>query len=90
MLHNDIGMPIVDCGEAVIDVDGAFVVDDTGVCVGVGPVFVARWAVAAATSVAARQHTRSVRDMSREKPGNWNYLVLIFEKDRCWFRIDEQ
>jgi hypothetical protein len=59
-------MPIVDCGEAVIEVDGTFVVDDAGVCLGVVFVFVDRCAVAAATSVAARQHARSVRAMCRD------------------------
>ena len=58
-------MPSVDFGEAVIELDGAFVVDDAGVCVGVGLVVVDRWAVVAATSAAARQHARSVRAMCR-------------------------
>ena len=67
-LHNERGMPIVDSGETVIELDGACVVDDAAEGVGVEAAFVDRCAVAPAISMAAKQHTLFVRTMSLDEP----------------------
>ena len=62
-LHNDKGMPIVDSGEAVIELNGACVVDDAAVDVGAEAAFVDCCAVAPARRMDAKQHTLFVRTM---------------------------